>query len=106
MVDNRPVVGRRGPKLHHIKPESVRLMDMIRVHGKTYDVDTTKVGVVTKRTHVGRSTEYTTKEGVILFETHADGSMGDATKITLISRPVDSQPFPDQVEASPTLEGL
>lgn len=89
--------------LHHIKPSSIRLQDLIRVHGKYHDTDTTKVGVVAKRSYIGGTTEYTTAQGVVLLEVHADGTMGGTTRVTLIRRMVNSKPFPDQVETVPTL---
>lgn len=89
--------------LRYIKPDSIRMDDLIRVAGKYLDADITRTGKVVKRRHLNRDTSYETAQGVELLTVHADGSTTPTrARVTLVSRPLDSQPLND-ADPEPTL---
>lgn len=90
-------------KLRFIKHTSLRLNDVVRIHAKYLDLDVTRVGVVAKREHYGRTTVYTSPQGAVILQVFGDGTMDGAVRITLVSRPVDSKPFEGQIDHEPTL---
>jgi hypothetical protein len=86
-----------------IKHDSIRLNDLVRVAGKYADADVTRTGVVVKRRHLNKDTVYETEQGVELLTVHADNTTTpECAKVTLISRPLNSQPLHDN-DPAPSL---
>jgi len=87
-----------------IKPDSIRMGDLVRVTGKYQDVDIARTGYMVKRDHQGRTTTYYSAAGVELLSVYGDGTTSpERAKVTLITRPMVSSPFPDSTDESPTL---
>lgn len=90
-------MARKATKFRQIKPESIRLDDLIRCTATQGGVQRSRTGVVKQRTVFRNNggVEFATAEGGVLLTVFKDGStdMFGTTTVTLISR-VDTDTLP------------
>lgn len=76
----------------YIQPESVSIGDTVRMYTVVGDMQISNIGVVARREHVGRATEYYTAQGNLLGVNWRDGVT--KLRVTLLKPAPQNAPIP------------